>query len=159
MDIPNALRIAYFQTNNKVHEAEFNINSSGSTCVSLVSNNDKLYSANVGDSRAIICSITSEGKIIGKPLTRDHKPSDPVEAKRIIESGGRITTSKGSLKIKEVGNGTGPLRVWRKEDNTPGLSMTRAIGDSIGSQAGIISEPGSIAYKTCRDICDGVECV
>jgi hypothetical protein len=49
--------------------------------------------------------------------------------------------------------------VWRKKENAPGLAMTRAIGDSIGSQAGIISEPGNTSLKTHRDICDGVECV
>lgn len=34
-------------------------------------------------------------EIIGKAITRDHKPSDPIEAKRIKASGGLIEELKG----------------------------------------------------------------
>eukprot|EP00826_Nyctotherus_ovalis_P007409 TRINITY_DN11849_c0_g1_i1.p1 TRINITY_DN11849_c0_g1~~TRINITY_DN11849_c0_g1_i1.p1 ORF type:complete len:436 (+),score=51.75 TRINITY_DN11849_c0_g1_i1:438-1745(+) len=144
MDVPNALRIAYYQTNNKLRESSFNVYTSGSTCVCLVVSNEKLYSGNVGDSRAVICSVGSDGKVIGKPLTRDHKPNDPAEAKRIIESGGRIAMSKGNKGLRRVdsaGNSVGPLRVWKKTENTPGLAMTRAIGDLAASEVGIIPDP------------------
>ena len=45
------------------------------------------YSANVGDSRAIM-SIDS-GKVI-VPLSKDHKPSEINECDRIIKAGGKI---------------------------------------------------------------------
>ena len=36
----------------------------------------------------------------------------------------------------------GPLRVWQKELDIPGLAMTRALGDGAGVVAGVISIPG-----------------
>ena len=45
------------------------------------------YIANVGDSRAIMSA--NGGEYIVK-LSRDHKPNDELETKRIQEAGGRI---------------------------------------------------------------------
>ena len=60
---------------------------SGSCAVVVLIVNNMCYVANVGDSRAILSSDKSSKAI---PLTRDHKPSDPREQKRIIEAGGQI---------------------------------------------------------------------
>ena len=46
---------------------------------------DQCYVANVGDSRALL-SAESGSKIY--PLSRDHKPNDELERKRIVEAGG-----------------------------------------------------------------------
>ena len=35
----------------------------------------------------------------------------------------------------------GPLRVWLKYDDVPGLAMTRSMGDSVAAKAGVIAEP------------------
>ena len=45
------------------------------------------YIGNVGDSRAIM-SAESGGKIYA--LSRDHRPMDEIESKRIVEGGGKI---------------------------------------------------------------------
>ena len=45
------------------------------------------YVANVGDSRAIMSG--SYGKKLF-PLSRDHKPNDPKELKRIESNGGSV---------------------------------------------------------------------
>lgn len=42
---------------------------------------------NIGDSRAIIS--TEDGKLAYN-LSRDHKPTDPKEIKRIMQNGGKI---------------------------------------------------------------------
>ena len=73
-----------------------------------------LYTANIGDSRIILCRKV-DGKVWLKE-SRDHKPSDPLEEKRIKDAGGfvqkrgvprvlgRLAVSRtiGDLKIKDM---------------------------------------------------------
>ena len=47
-------------------------------------------------------------------------------------SGGRIEKYRD-----QNGNAIGPLRVWTKVDMSPGLAMTRSMGDSIASSVGV----------------------
>ena len=108
---------------------------SGSTCVSLFYTPEKLICANVGDSRCVI------GKFDGnnwksKNLSRDQKPSEQDEYERIIKSGGRIESFKD-----ENGNYVGPERVWLKDEDVPGLAMSRSFGDEIAHTVGVITEP------------------
>ena len=119
---------------------------SGSTCVSILTYGRHLFIANVGDSRAIIIKQDPNdprrkfklryGSLknlivficcigcIAKALTRDHKPDDPIEAKVIHAAGGRIDSYRDSH-----GNKVGPERVWLKNEEIPGLAMTRSFGD------------------------------
>jgi len=48
---------------------------------------DVIYTANVGDSRALMSCENGEKIVV---LSNDHKPTDEVEMKRIVENGGRI---------------------------------------------------------------------
>lgn len=48
---------------------------------------DMVYVSNVGDSRSI---LSSELGLKVYPLTKDHKPIDATESKRILENGGKI---------------------------------------------------------------------
>lgn len=41
-----------------------------------------------------------------------------------------------------MGQALGPLRVWLSNLDMPGLAMTRSMGDKVGVQAGVISDPG-----------------
>jgi len=84
-----------------------------------------LYVANVGDSRSIL-SCELGAKVY--PLTRDHKPIDPVESKRILENNGKIYRAQNQMSSR---NGMkenvilGPYRVL------PGrLSVSRTFGDA-----------------------------
>jgi protein phosphatase 2C family protein 2/3 len=63
------------------------IDKSGSCALVILVIGDICFSANVGDSRALL-SGCGGSKIF--PLSRDHKPSDELERKRIIEAGGQI---------------------------------------------------------------------
>ena len=63
-------------------------------------------------------------KLVGFPLNRDHKASEPDEENRILTNGGRVEAFKDQL-----GRYVGPLRVWHKNENIPGLAMSRSFGD------------------------------
>ena len=59
---------------------------SGTTCCIVLTRGPWLITANVGDSRAIVCD--KDGKCTA--LSRDHKPDNSEEKKRILSSGGRV---------------------------------------------------------------------
>ena len=73
--------------------------------------------------------ITDSGLII--PLSNDHKPDLPEERRRIEQSGGRVDRIYG----------LGPFRVWLKNENYPGLAMSRSIGDGIAHSVGVSDIP------------------
>uniref|UniRef100_T1H1I2 protein-serine/threonine phosphatase n=1 Tax=Megaselia scalaris TaxID=36166 RepID=T1H1I2_MEGSC len=76
----------------------------GSTAVTVIIKNNKLYCANAGDSRAIAC-INGEVEV----LSLDHKPNNDIESKRISEAGGWVEFNRVN------GN----------------LALSRALGDFI----------------------------
>ena len=121
--------------NDKLVEEE-NINSifSGSTCVSVIHTPERLICPNIGDSRAVLGRCV-DGNWEGIDLSRDHKPTEPDEKKRIIDSKGRIQP------FIEDGEQIGPQRVWLEEDDVPGLAMTRSFGDRVAATVGVISIP------------------
>lgn len=84
---------------------------------------DKIYSANCGDSRAIL--ISEDNYILKiRQLTRDHKPDLELEKKRILSCGGYVEPF-----IDDTGNFIGPDRVWAEKQDVPGLAMSRSLGD------------------------------
>ena len=66
-------------------KASGQIERSGSCAIVILIVGNTCYIANVGDSRAIM-STDGGAKIFS--LSRDHKPSDESESKRIMEAGG-----------------------------------------------------------------------
>jgi hypothetical protein len=54
-----------------------------------------------------------------------------------VKYGGRIDSFRDPDK-----NPIGPLRVWLKNDDIPGLAMTRSFGDEVASRVGVTAEPG-----------------
>jgi serine/threonine protein phosphatase PrpC len=108
----------------------------GSTAVAVklhkIASSEKtvLISANVGDSRAVLCRA---GKAID--LTKDHKPNDPEERERIEGLGGRVdwfgpVDEKGrpvsGKRLAKNGSSHGFGGVYRINRN---LALSRAIGD------------------------------
>ncbi|OMJ66161.1 hypothetical protein SteCoe_37100 [Stentor coeruleus] len=108
--------------------------------------------ASLGEERKILAEIKRKRKsFIGRKinsiqLTRDQKPEDPEEKERILKAGGRVQKLKD-----EIGNEIGPFRVWRKNEDTPGLAMSRSIGDKVAKSLGVISEPVCTSYKRSSD--------
>ena len=129
-----------------VDNEEINSLFSGSTCVSVIYTPQKLIVPNIGDSRAVLGRLNKEnGKIIGIDLSRDHKPTEKDEAKRIIENDGRIQP------FIEDGEFVGPERVWIKEEEVPGLAMTRSFGDRVAATVGVMSEPEIKEFDFCEE--------
>eukprot|EP00928_Gymnodinium_smaydae_P018452 TRINITY_DN17021_c0_g1_i1.p1 TRINITY_DN17021_c0_g1~~TRINITY_DN17021_c0_g1_i1.p1 ORF type:complete len:436 (+),score=64.11 TRINITY_DN17021_c0_g1_i1:57-1310(+) len=86
--------------------------------------------AHVADSTCVLGSHDGES-LLGRALTRDHKPDLPDERARILSKGGRV-----------VFDGYSNHRVYSRGGVAPGLNMSRSIGDLQGhDQAGITAEP------------------
>ncbi|KAG9157304.1 hypothetical protein Leryth_004959, partial [Lithospermum erythrorhizon] len=92
---------------------------------------DDLVIANLGDSRAILGTKTEDG-IKAVQLTTDLKPCVPAEADRIRRCNGRILCLREEPHIQ---------RVWLPHQDSPGLAMSRALGDFILKNHGIIAMP------------------
>ena len=92
--------------------------SSGSCAIIILIIENRCFIANVGDSRAI---LSGKNGTKNYALSRDHRPNDEKEYKRILDAGGKIyQTEYKNFNDKIIG----PLRVY------PGkLSVSRTIGD------------------------------
>ncbi len=142
-DLSQTIKQTFEMENNSLlRNKQIDSNLSGSTCVSVIYTPEKLIIANLGDSRCVLGKKISNNEWKAENLTRDHKPSIPEEAERIRSYGGRIRPMKD-----EDGNFIGPLRVYMKEKDLPGLAMTRSFGDYYASTAGTISIPEISEYK------------
>ncbi|EGR29007.1 protein phosphatase 2c, putative, partial [Ichthyophthirius multifiliis] len=140
--IENSLNLSFLQASKALLESNIDCTFSGSTCVLTLIIGNKIWTANAGDSRAVLCQLDIENNWISKQLTRDHKPNELDEFARIIQRGGRVESYKD-----ENNNHLGPCRVWLKNQNIPGLAMSRSFGDVIASQVGVICEPEIFQYE------------
>ena len=135
------LKKVYINTNLKLfaENMKLNLKTSGSVCISVFYQKKfpkKLYISNLGDSRAIIIKQKEESSWSYEQLSRDHKLSEIDEAERIIKYGGEIQKIQNADGVYE-----GPLRLFKKNEEGPGLAMSRSFGDSEGQSIGIIAEP------------------
>ena len=111
---------------------------SGTTCVSVIYTPKKLICANIGDSRAVLGRYDKNTKKwVSIDLSRDHKPTEKDEAKRILNRGGRIKPFTDEVTGEEYG----PQRIWIKKEEVPGLAMTRSFGDRVAGSVGCICLP------------------
>ena len=101
----------------------------------------KVFCANVGDSRAVLFSQGKKQTIKVTPISEDHKPSLPNEKKRVLSMNGRVEPIQG-----QNGQWLGPERVWMKNEDTPGLAMSRSLGDGLAHSVGVSSEPGKFCF-------------
>ena len=126
---------------NRYH---IDIKISGTTLCSAMVLGHILYIINVGDSRIILGTYynrVNKWKIT--QLSTDHKPNNPNESKRIISHNGRIDRYKN-----EFGEEYGPYRVFGKDDlNSPGLSISRTVGDEDAKKLGVTYEPELFKYE------------
>ncbi|XP_046666270.1 probable protein phosphatase 2C T23F11.1 isoform X1 [Homalodisca vitripennis] len=95
----------------------------GTTAISIIIKNEKLYCANVGDSRAIACIA---GHV--NPLSFDHKPSNEDEAKRINAAGGWVELNRvnGNLALSRA---LGDFVFKKNEKKRPEEQIVSAFPD------------------------------
>lgn len=117
---------------------------SGTTALTIVRQGDLIVMANIGDSRAILGTISDDGSLVPVQLTVDLKPNLPQEIERITQRKGRISSSEDE---------PGVYRVWLPKGDTPsgpGLAISRAFGDYFIKDFGLISEPEVTERKITR---------
>ncbi|KAI6698560.1 hypothetical protein NL676_018679 [Syzygium grande] len=110
---------------------------SGSTAVTMVKQGDHLIIANLGDSRAVLCTRGQKNQLVPIQLTVDLKPNIKSEAERIKKCKGRVFAMDEEPEV---------FRVWLPEENCPGLAMARAFGDFCLKDYGLISTP-EVSYR------------
>lgn len=133
------VKAAYERTNGELAAAGVDLTHSGTTSVTAFTCESLLLCANVGDSRAVIGSLDyqcAEHRWRANQITVDHKPDLEEEYKRIISFNGRVEPYKDA-----TGKALGPHRVWMKTKNSPGLAMSRSLGDQAASKVGVIAVP------------------
>ena len=151
------IREIFFELDNELlnNEKLIDINLSGSTCILLIQIGDNIISANIGDSKAIlvyedinVSNCADEyNKYKSIKLSRDCTPYIETEKMRIIMNGGNVIQLKNSINQEN-----GPLRIYLKGDNIPGLSITRSFGDRIGKKIGMISNPVINEYTLNKSV-------
>ena len=114
----------------------FDCHLSGSAITSVLFDSKRIYCANAGDSRAVLYTQSKKGGIKVTPLSEDHKPGLPKEKARIDKMNGRVEPIIGPQ-----GQYLGPDRVWMLNEDTPGLAMSRSLGDGLAHQIGVSCEP------------------
>lgn len=127
-------------------KSAINVQMSGTTLVMVAIQEQTLWCANVGDSRAILGKMQSSNKWSAVALSRDHKPNLTEEAERIATRGGRVDSYH-----EENGEAVGPSRVWLKDQSIPGLAISRSLGDSVAASVGVIPDPETIEMKLGLD--------
>lgn len=108
---------------------------SGTCAVMVLIINTMCWVANLGDSRAVIGNTDKDGTTSALEISIDHKPFRKEENERIVKAGGKI--EKSLVDDREVG----PLRVWKADEDVPGIAITRSLGDLIAHKIGVIAEP------------------
>jgi len=106
---------------------DINIEASGSACSVVAVEKQKAYVASIGDATAMIASWNRHKQRLVFH-TVDHKPGLPEEKARLEAAGNDV---------REVDAGT--YRVYLKGSTFPGLTMSRAFGDT--ACAGVLQEP------------------
>ncbi|KAH9673200.1 putative protein phosphatase 2C 65 [Citrus sinensis] len=111
--------------------------SSGATAVNIIKKGEHLIIANLGDSRAVLCTRDDRNQLVPVQLTTDLKPEIAGEAERIRNCKGRVFAMDEEPDV---------YRVWMPDEDCPGLAMARAFGDFCLKGYGLISIP-EISYR------------
>uniref|UniRef100_A0A0D9WAM9 protein-serine/threonine phosphatase n=1 Tax=Leersia perrieri TaxID=77586 RepID=A0A0D9WAM9_9ORYZ len=178
-DTKVAIDDAYKSTDSEFLESDSSQNQCGSTASTAVLIGDRLFVANVGDSRAIICRGGNGIDTIA--VSKDHKPDQMDERQRIEDAGGFVMTWRvggvlavsrafGDKLLKQYVVVDPEIReeivdhsleflilasdgLWDVVSNEEAVDMTRSIHDPEEAAKKLLQE----AYK--RESSDNIICV
>ncbi len=126
---------------NKFKKKNTDFETSGTCAICILIVNNHCFIVNLGDSRAIIGHNQLGNKIVYQ-MSIDHKANRSDEKERIEKSGGYVAM--------EHEKGLGPFRVYSKNDDGPGLAVSRSLGDVFGHTVGVSHFP-EISYKLLEE--------
>ena len=127
------LREAFRNCEDNLKQSGIDYNNSGTCANAILIHSNNMYIANIGDSRSVLYRVTNRENI-ALELSYDQATSRNDEKERILRNGGKIE------RMRHENKAVGPYRVWL-DDEGPGISVTRSLGDWITKKIGIISEP------------------
>eukprot|EP01006_Ploeotia_vitrea_P023221 TRINITY_DN55665_c0_g1_i2.p1 TRINITY_DN55665_c0_g1~~TRINITY_DN55665_c0_g1_i2.p1 ORF type:complete len:337 (-),score=193.33 TRINITY_DN55665_c0_g1_i2:164-1174(-) len=135
-DVEGVTKAVFDEVQDDLADSSIECTFSGTTATCCYINGKTVYTANAGDSRAVLARKDAKGNWTAIALSEDHKPDTEEEAKRIADNGGRVQACKA-----QDGSDVGPKRVWLKTQDVPGLAMSRSFGDLLAASVGVISTP------------------
>ncbi|CAD5221052.1 unnamed protein product [Bursaphelenchus xylophilus] len=125
-DIPNAIKSGFLKIDEDLrNDEETKEQMSGTTAVTVLIRDGKIYCGNAGDSRAVLCE---QGKAV--PLSFDHKPTNEPEVQRIVSAGGWVESGRvnGNLALSRA---LGDFIFKTGEDIKPEEQIVTAYPDVI----------------------------
>ena len=142
---------AFLLMQTDLNNYEYDARCSGATCVLAVVANGRISVFNCGDSRAVLGRRNGKGNLTAHPLSKDHKPDDPDERKRVLQEGGHLGCRQVVVNQPNRGRVSmpvGPCRVWYSHrGETLGLAMSRSLGDTVVHKCGVSAEPDLMEHK------------
>ncbi|CAI9762667.1 unnamed protein product [Fraxinus pennsylvanica] len=149
VDPDKAYSTAFSATNDELHNSDIDDSMSGTTAITALMIGDKLYVANVGDSRAVL-AVKEANKIVAQDLSRDQTPFRVDECERVKLCGARVLSVDQVEGLKdpriqswgdEETEGGDPPRLWVQDGMYPGTAFTRSVGDRLAEKIGVVADP------------------
>lgn len=148
-DPEKAYKSAFLRVNEELHDSEIDDSMSGTTAITVLVVGDKIYVANVGDSRAVL-AVKDRNRILAEDLSYDQTPFRKDECERAKACGARVLSVDQVEGLKdpniqtwanEESEGGDPPRLWVQNGMYPGTAFTRSVGDFTAESIGVIAEP------------------
>ncbi|XP_031398064.1 probable protein phosphatase 2C 35 isoform X1 [Punica granatum] len=158
-DPVKAYNSAFLRTNQELHESGIDDSMSGTTAITVLVVEDKIFVANVGDSRAVI-AVQAGDKVLAEDLSCDQTPFRRDEYERVKACGARVLSVDQVEGLKdpdiqswgdEESQGNDPPRLWVQNGMYPGTAFTRSIGDSIAEKIGVVADPEVSVFQLRSD--------
>ena len=144
-------------------DKEIDSERSGASVILVYMNDQGFCVGNLGVSKAVLAYMPREilpmpqhrhnhnqysreitpNKVLGlAQLTITQRPDNKDELRRITKAGGVVEKAKDARGVR-----AGAYCLWKSGCDYPGLTLTRAIGYSIGEDCGVIATPIVQSYK------------